>query len=732
MQSTKTAPTEKETPPSQRWRFAAPRAIGILGVLSAVGTVLLGFLGTLPEHVEPEVGRVVFGNVPGWLQAVFYATTATFLAVAALLFAQRARAWSRGGAEDRTGLWRRRIKELDRGLRMKTLLRDPQAGLMHSMVYYGFLVLFAGTVTLEIDHLLPGQLKFLHGNIYLVYSAILDLAALVFLGGLALAFLRRYVQRPWRLRSKTKPEDGWILSTLALIGISGLVTEAARIALAGRPDFEAWSLVGRPLSLLVPDHLAASIHLISWSVHVVGFLALLVIIPTTKLRHMFTSPVNMFLSPKQRPKGSMKALPNLAEVDDIETIGASVVSDFTWKQLFDTDACTICGRCTSVCPANITGKPLDPREIVLKVGEVAAASVGVSPPVGLDPQIIIEGDSVLQRIRPEEVWSCTTCRACDEICPVNIEILDKILDIRRYLTMMESSFPAELSKAFVAMENQGNPWGMSKEKRTSWTEKLNFQVPVLGIDVDRADYLWFVGCAGSFDDRNAAVSISLAKLLRQAGIDFAILGARETCNGDPARRSGNEYLWQQLALANIETLDDLGVKKIITQCPHCFNTLANEYPQLGGDYEVVHHSQLLAELLRVGSIRIDSSSEPARTVTYHDPCYLGRHNDIYIAPREVAAASGNVQLVEMGRHGTKALCCGAGGARFWMEEHVGKKVNIERAEEAVATGASEIAVSCPYCYVMIDDAIKELGKGDDVRVRDLAMMLAEVSSTVEA
>ena len=696
----------------------------ILGTLAALATLLLGFLGTLPEHHETEVGRLVFGNVPGWLQVVFYFTTAGFIALAAVFFTQRSQIWMVGAPEDRTGLWKERVAQLSRGLRMKTLMRDRQAGLMHSMVYFGFLILFAGTVTLEIDHILPNQFKFLEGSFYLVYSAILDMASLVYLGGLAWALFRRYVQRPWRLRSKTKPEDAVILGLLTLIGVTGLTTEAARISLAGRPDFEVWSFVGYPLSMLIPDSAAATAHLTSWVIHFAAFLSLLVLIPTTKLRHMVTSPANMFLSPRTRPKGAMREMPNLAEVDDIETIGASVVGDFTWKQLFDTEACTICGRCTSVCPANITGKPLDPREIVLKVGEVAAINAGVSPPVSLAEGIVIEGHSVLQRIRPEEVWSCTTCRACDDICPVNIEILDRILDIRRYLTMMESSFPAELSKAFVAMENQGNPWGMSRERRGAWTEQLDFEVPVLGESTQHAEYLWFVGCAGSYDDRNTAVSQALARLLHQAGIDFAILGPRETCNGDPARRSGNEYLWQQLALSNIETLDRLGVKKIITQCPHCFNTLSNEYPQLGGNYEVVHHSQLLAELLRGGSVGTPSGGA-RRKVTYHDPCYLGRHNDIYLAPREVAAAAGNVELVEMRRHGTRGLCCGAGGARFWMEEHTGKKVNIERAEEALETGASEIAVSCPYCYVMIDDGIKELGRGDEVKVRDLAQMLLQ-------
>jgi Fe-S oxidoreductase len=248
---------------------------------------------------------------------------------------------------------------------------------------------------------------------------------------------------------------------------------------------------------------------------------------------------------------------------------------------------------------------------------------------------------------------------------------------------------------------------------------------LLGVDVDRADYLWFVGCAGSFDDRNQAVTIALAKLLHEAGIDFAILGPKETCNGDPARRAGNEYVWQQLALQNISNFDALGVKKVITQCPHCFNTLANEYPQMGGSYEVVHHTQLLAELIRQDRVSASGSRGGRTKVTYHDPCYLGRHNDIYLAPREVVVASGDVAMVEMPRHGTRGLCCGAGGARFWMEEHTGKKVNIERAEEAIATGADEIAVSCPYCYVMIDDGIKELGRSETVKVRDLAMMLKD-------
>ena len=731
MTATAERPETDENSESESGGFRRPGASQILlalGVLSALAIMAAWPLGSISAKFVPEVGREVFGNIPGFVKASFYIGTGITVGVTFYLFSLRAKNWSRGQSERRTGNWLERYKAFERGVSMKTLMRDRQAGLMHSMVYFGFIVLFIGTVTLEIDNLLPSNLKFLQGTFYQGYSAVLDGASLVYLGGLGWAFARRYLQRPWRLRSKTRSEDAWILATLAIIGVTGLATEAARIRVMGQPDFEVWSFVGYPLSALVPEASAAGWHQVLWVSHALSFAAFLVVLPTTKLRHMVTSPANMFLSPRDRPKGAMKQMPNLLEAEDIDVIGASAISEFTWKQLFDTDACTVCGRCTSVCPANITGKPLDPREMVLKTGQVMTASGSpvVSPPVGMDPGIVIDGDSVFQRVQPEEVWACTTCRACDDICPVNIEILDKILDMRRYLSLMESNFPSELGKAYMAMENQGNPWGMGQHNRADWTSKLDFDVKILGEDgVDSAEYLWYVGCAGSFDDRNQHVTISLAKLLHEAGIDFAILGPREMCNGDPARRSGNEFIWQQLALQNIETFDDLGVKKVITQCPHCFNTLANEYPQMGGEYEVVHHTEVLAELVRQDRLAGSPNGSSRKKVTYHDPCYLGRHNDIYVAPREVVAASGDVEMVEMPRHGTRGLCCGAGGSRFWMEEHTGKKVNIERAEEALATGATEIAVSCPYCYVMIDDGVKELGRGDDVRVRDVAQLLTD-------
>ena len=715
----------REQSESNRQRPATAQVLEVLGVILALATLGLGVMGTLPEHPVHEVGRQVFVNIAAPVQIVFYLGVAGFVWLMLHLFAVRARGWALGGAERRTGLWRRRVKDLDAGLRMKTLLRDPRMGLIHAAMYYGFLVLFLGTVILEIDHLLPSNLKFLHGVAYQGYSAVLDLASLVFLGGVGLFVLNRYVLRPRRIRTKTKPEDALILGLLLFMGLTGLLTEAARIALVGRPDFEVWSFVGYPLSGLIGQSSAAGLHQALWMAHVGSLVGFLVVVPVTKLRHMFTSPANMFLSAHPRPKGAMRELPNLLEAEDVETVGASMVGDLTWKQIFDTDACTICGRCTSVCPANITGKPLDPREMVLKTGEVAASVVGVSAPVSTLAVLAGEG-RLFDRVRPEEVFACVTCRACDEICPVNIEILDRILDMRRYLTLMESEFPTELGRAFVSMENQANPWGLSRQARADWTKELDFEIPVFGENGKAsADYLWFVGCAGSYDDRNTAVSVALARLLHRAGIDFAILGVREACTGDPARRAGNELVYQQLALENIATFGEQGVTRVITQCAHCFNTIANEYPQLGGSYEVVHHSQLLAELLAQGRVPAPTREDgETKRVTFHDPCYLGRHNDIYRSPREVIGSSDSIEMVEMPRHGTRALCCGAGGARFWMEEPTGKKINIERAEEALATEADEIAVACPFCFVMLDDGIKELGR-EDVRVRDLAMILAD-------
>ncbi len=716
-----------------RRRLPKPHHLVIAaGALIALGTIASGLLPKFTGwHDHSPIRREVFGDVPTPIYVAFYVVTPVALFAVAWLAAMRVRNYERGRPDDRRTTRQnahRRMRDFRSGVWMQTLLRDPAAGLMHAFLYFGFLGLFAATLILEIDHQLPDGLTFLHGGVYQGYSFASDLAGVVFMVGVVWAIVRRYVQRPYRIRIKTRPEDAVILTTFFVLGVTGFLAEAFRIALAGRPSFEVWSWIGWPMSSWFDSMSAGALrdaHRWTWVVHVVTFTGFLVILPTTKLRHMFTSPMNMYWRDRARPKGAMRPMPNLMETE-LDTFGASTVEDFTWKQLFDTDACTVCGRCTSVCPAHATGKPLDPREIVLKTGEVMAATGTplVSPPVGTDAEISVGADSLFERITAEELWSCTSCRACDEICPVNIEILDKILDMRRYLSLMESNFPVELGNTYRSMENSSNPYGMNQGERADWAKDLE-GIPIIdGAGPFDHEYLYFVGCAGSFDDRNKKTSRAFAKLMQRAGVDFAILGPGELCNGDPARRSGNEYIFQMLAMQNIETLNGLGVKKIVTQCPHCFNTLKNEYPQLDGHYEVIHHSVFLDQLIESGQLSLDGASLREK-VTYHDACYLGRHNDVYLPPRKVVGSLGGIDLVEMPRNGTRSFCCGAGGARMWMEEHVGKKVNIERVEEALATGATRIALACPFCYVMFDDGVKEKQRDEDVKVQDIAEILLE-------
>ena len=712
-------------------RFKPQHLVIALGVAIGLFTAVSGILPSITDwHDDSPVKREVFENIPSALKLAFYTLIPLLLVYGAVMFSLRVKNWQRGGPDNRKTTKdnaKRRFGDFRAGVYMQTLLRDPAAGVMHSLIYFSFLILLAVTTVLEINHQVPESAKFLNGDVYRAYAFVGDAAGVVFLIGIGWAIVRRYIQRPYRIRIKSKPEHAVALGVFAVLGVTGFLAEGFRIALEGRPEFEQWAFVGWALSDLFEssDNLSGW-HQVWWIAHVVSFMAFLIMIPVTMLRHMFTSPLNMYLRDRERPKGAMKPMPNLME-SELETFGASTIEDFTWKQLLDTDACTMCGRCTSVCPAHATGKPLDPREIVLKTGEVMAATgePTVSPPIGVDKEITIEADSMFERVTPEELWACTTCKACDEICPVNIEILDKILDMRRYLALMESNFPTELGNAYRGMENSGNPWGMSQSDRLEWAKDIEGLEILDGTDPIEAEYLYWVGCAGSFDDKNKKVTQAMTALLQRAGVSFAVLGPAEMCTGDSARRSGNEYIFQMLAMQNIEMLDGMGVKKIVTQCPHCLNTLGNEYPQLGGHYEVIHHSQLLEWLVDEDKLDLEGARLDERIV-YHDSCYLGRHNDVYLAPRNVIGSLGGVEIVEAPRNGTKGMCCVAGGGRMWMEENTGKQVNVERSQELLATGASRIATACPLCYIMIDDGVKGEGVEDDeVKVADMAIHLAD-------
>ncbi|MDP7124816.1 MAG: heterodisulfide reductase-related iron-sulfur binding cluster [Acidimicrobiales bacterium] len=725
-------------------------AIGV-GILVALFTAASGIAATVNGwHDDSEITREVFGNIPDALKVTFYTVIPVLIVYGAVLFANRMKNWERGAPDNRSTNAhnaKRRFSDFRAGVYMQTLLREPAAGLMHSLIYFPFLILLAVTTVLEVNHQVPEALKFLHGDVYRAYTLVGDIAGVLFLVGVAWALLRRFGPRrfrPYRIRIKTRPEHAAGLVVFATIGITGFGAEAFRIAATAAdhggefPSAETWSIIGYPLAQAVDsiDFFADSVHgwhQAWWIVHVLAFMAFLALLPITMLRHMFTSPLNMYLRDRDRPKGAMKPLPNLMETE-LESFGVSTIEEFTWKQLLDTDSCTMCGRCTAVCPAHATGKPLDPREIVLKTGEVMAATGTpvVSPPIGTDAELTVPANWMFDRITSEELWACTSCRACDENCPVNIEILDKILDMRRYLSLMESDFPTELGAAYRSMENSGNPWGLSQSDRTEWVGDLEGIEVIDGGDPFEAEYLYWVGCAGSFDDKNKKVSRAMAQLMQRAGVSFSILGPSEMCTGDPARRSGNEYIFQMLAMQNVETLNGMGVRKIVTQCPHCFNTLANEYPQMGGHYEVVHHSQLLEWLVEQGRLDLSEARLDERLV-YHDSCYLGRHNDVYLAPRRVVGSIGGIKLVEAERSGTKGMCCGAGGGRMWMEEDIGKNINVDRSQELLATGATRIATACPFCYVMIDDGVKGEGiEESEVKVGDIALHVLDALQNGEA
>jgi Fe-S oxidoreductase/nitrate reductase gamma subunit len=743
--------------------FGTEKIVVSIGLFAGFFVILSGIMPEITgweriyctnEPSNPECVRVtreVFEGIPRPMIAAFYMSVSAALICSFWLFAQRTKNYTRGKSDNRSTTrenLRRRIAGLYAALSMKTLMRDRAAGLMHSFIYFGFLGLLIATTTLEIDHQLPTSFKFLQGTTYQAYSFLSDLAGVVFLIGCFWAVWRRYIKRVPRVAKKSEKEDATNITLLIALGITGFVVEAFRISIFMNEsrdiDFEQWSFVGFPLARFLDDWFTGNslsiLHRWSWTLHVGLFLLFLILLPATKLRHMVTAPVNMYLTERDRPEGALTSMEDLT-TSEAESFGAGTVEDFTWKALLDTDSCTTCGRCTSVCPANETGKVLDPRRIILSINDVMTSSGNpiVSPTVSheLTESIISVGtNDVTSRVSKEEVFACTTCKACDDICPVNIDIMDKIVDIRRHYTLMESDFPSELGNAFRGMENQENPWAISQSDRANWTKDLTTDV----ITIDPAnpstftneegkfafDVLYWVGCAGSFDDRAKKTTQALAGLLERAGITFAILGSNEKCTGDPARRSGNEYVFQMLCQSNIETLNNVNPTTILTQCPHCFNTLKNEYPEFGGNYNVVHHTQYLLKLIEDEKLDI-SKAKFAEKVTLHDSCYLTRHNDVVEEPRNIIGSIGGIEVVEMGRNKKDNFCCGAGGAQFFMEELGDERVNINRSKEALGTGASTVISECPFCAVMLGDgiaAIEEDGMHKAV-VKDLAVLLQE-------
>ena len=636
------------------------------------------------------------------------------------------------------------------GLLQSKILRDPVAGAMHATVFWGFLVLTAGTIEIFLQGVVPGfTYARVLGPLYAPYVVMQEVFALLVLLAVGWLVYRRLVIRPKRLQGD-KLEQGDALLILSMIaglmitlfmiyGFSEVVAPGSLPA----TRFISWG-VSHLLNGISPAT-AATLMVASWWVHVVLVLVFLNYLPYSKHLHVITSLPNVYLSNTSGPGRIGVMRPMDLEAEGVEHFGAADVDQLSWKNLLDGFSCTECGRCTSACPANITGKLLSPRKIVINVRErlleKAPGVVGTS----FDGVVESAGDLVHGEggnepegrlldtfISEEELWACTSCRACVTECPVSIDQLDTINELRRHLVLMESRFPAEVQPVFQSMERNGTPWAFNAADRGEWAAGMNILTVAEMAAVGRTpELLFWVGCMGSFDARAKKITVAFARIMQAAGIDFAILGQEEQCHGDPARRMGNEYLYQMLAKATIGQLNGYGIRTVVTICPHCFHQMGNEFPDLGGNYEVIHHSVYIERLLAEGRVPLAATNGGVQSITYHDSCYLGRYNDVYDAPREaLRRVLPIVHVVEPERNRSRGLCCGAGGGRMWMEETQGTRINMERTTELLATGAEAIAAACPFCMTMLTDGVK--AHDSTVPVLDIAEVVASRLASVPA
>ncbi len=653
-----------------------------------------------------EYTRDIYWNIGQSLGVLFpmYLLVVAAVAFFAYQFSQRIKVYRRGQPLDRCDQWPTRVGHLARGILLQSrVLRERLPGTAHALFFWGFLLLFIGTLLIFIQADVTDPLfdiRFLTGPFYLWFSLILDIAGLVAILMLAGLLIRRTLVRPAGLDNI---KDDWIIHGLLLtILVSGFIIEGARMAVTelGTP-LALWS----PVGLLVANSLSGleeatlrSLHQITWWGHLLLAGIFIAIIPLTKLRHLLTTSLNYFFS-DLGPKGMLTSVD--LDNEDTESYGAATITDLTWKDIFDADACTSCKRCQDRCPAWATDKPLSPMKLVKQVGEIAFQQPQANLPDTLERDVL---------------WACTTCLACQESCPAVIEHVRKIVDVRRNLVLMEGEFPGdEVTAAMEHTEVNGNPFGLAFAGRGDWVQGL----PVVDTSTDHADILYFVGCYASFDKRNQAVAKAFVTLCAAAGIKVAILGKTEKCCGEPMRKMGNEYLYQTLARENIENIAATSAQQIVTTCPHCYNTLNKDYRELGLTLPVQHYTDFLTGLINNGQLQL----QPEETrCTYHDSCYLGRHNDLYQAPRSLLTAAG-AQLTEMNKHGRESFCCGAGGGRILADETIGNRISEVRAEMAAATGTGTLVSSCPFCLTLFEDGIKGAGLSDQLKPLDLAELL---------
>lgn len=604
------------------------------------------------------------------------------------------------------------------------LLREPLAGLLHLLIFWGF-VLFIFAV---LESIIQGfyssfSLSFL-GAFYSVITLVQDVFGLLVIGSVLLSLYRRYIQKVPRLQvDKHGMKDAAFILILIMFIVISMYGQNASGFANNAMMYHPYEL--RPISSFLagiffngPTGSTLLLYEVFWWMHVLMIFGFLNYLPYSKHLHILTSIPNVFFANLDPVRNTLKKID--LEDENAETFGVADIEQFSWKQILDGYSCTECGRCTWNCPANIVGKSLSPRELIV---DIRKRTFDKAPLIveGKTEGELYEKTLIHNYISDKVLWQCTTCLACVQECPVMIEHVDSIVDMRRNLVLTESEFPPQLNSVFKSLETNYTPWVFNAADRAAWAEGMN--IKTMAEDKD-GEILFWVGCAGSFDERYKKVTKAFAAIMQKAGVDFRILGTEEKCNGDTARRLGNEYLSQMMMRENIETMNNYGVKKVVTACPHCFHSLKNEFPQFGGNYEVTHHTVFIEELIAKGKIQIKEETENHK-VTYHDSCYLGRYNNIYDAPRNSLSKVAGLDIVEMKRNKSKGFCCGAGGGRMFLEDDEGGRINEERTREALETKADTIASACPFCMTMMTDGVKHFEKTDEVAVKDIAEIILE-------